>query len=276
MEMKLIFCCVLLALTSGCATLHKGDNPAVPAEMEREKAATQREAQWRDYLSAYVGLVADYHEEGDREEMAQDLRLLAREYAGALPEHTPVLLDWAAQLEAMIQEDRAWYEERERRTAEWHADWRLEDHWCAGKSTAELMERYIYLLRDFQHAPTMAADYDFAFFDRIFSDPGISNSENPAKALRTLGRRNIPRLIEMLSDRRLTRCIGYWREFYWETWFLLRNQDVAMAILNSYRETPFYDPSCTGAFFSVEIPEVQRMVIEDVKRWYASERNSGP
>lgn len=85
-----------------------------------------------------------------------------------------------------------------------------------------------------------------------------------AQALRDIGEPAIPRLIELLDDRRPIRAIGYWRNFN-PNRTVLRYQDAAIQIISSIRSSNPYEPRTTSSYFSTERPETQKAVIESLK-----------
>ncbi len=269
--MRAIACGVLLAFSLGCVSQPKGVTPpiALPTEEQRETAL------WSAQESVYADILMHYCTNGAPMQAAQDLRKLYYAYTNSLPNQNEYLLELAADLEHLARED----EQSKARGAGGPVAYEF-----TGRPVRELMEYYIYHLRNFSHHPYTATYYSTLLFDKSFieinSDRELGvfpqDRMNPAKALRVLGRRDIPRLIEMLADRRPTRCVAHWRDYKPGTWFLLRNQDIAIAILDSYRGVSFYDPSMSGIYFSRELPELQSAVTDSVKEWYLEGPGAGP
>lgn len=80
----------------------------------------------------------------------------------------------------------------------------------------------------------------------------------------TIGRPAVPKLIEHLADRRLTRSVssGRFRQV------VLRAQDVALSCIEKIIEIDFYRPFSTLSYLSNEKPEVREKVIEEIKSWW--------
>ena len=113
-----------------------------------------------------------------------------------------------------------------------------------------------------------------------FSQPGYcsvlnqldlpdDDSYNAAVALRDIGEPAVPRLIELLNDRRPIRAVGYWRDFQ-PTRTVLRYQDAAIEIISAIRSDRAYERRTTSSYFSTERPEIQRAVLDSL----TSEANS--
>jgi hypothetical protein len=69
---------------------------------------------------------------------------------------------------------------------------------------------------------------------------------NAAVGLRDIGRPAIPRLINLLRDRRPIRAVGFWRVFH-PSRTVLRYQDVAIEILQGLIPKRIYARSTTAA-----------------------------
>lgn len=92
---------------------------------------------------------------------------------------------------------------------------------------------------------------------------GNGNRTLSADAIVRIGRPALPLLIQHLEDRRLTRSIGFRRNFEPQR-VVLRVQDVAIRCIETILKTSFYSRSSTSSYFSTESSELRRKVIEAV------------
>jgi hypothetical protein len=113
-----------------------------------------------------------------------------------------------------------------------------------------------------------------------FSQPGecmtvgFGEGTKISDATTAIGWPAMPMLIDHLTDLRLTRSIGYWRNFAPDR-TVLRVQDVALACIESIAGAPFYRRSSTSAYLSNEKPEVRQAVIDDVRKWWKENGSKG-
>jgi hypothetical protein len=84
----------------------------------------------------------------------------------------------------------------------------------------------------------------------------------------------IPKLVEHLTDRRLTRSVGFHRNFDRHR-TVLRVQDVAVQCVEKITGIHFYNPSSTGSYLSNEQPEVREAVIKSIRTWWDENAQKG-
>jgi len=87
-------------------------------------------------------------------------------------------------------------------------------------------------------------------------------------AIVKIGRPAIPTLIGLLGDRRVTRSVGFWRNFAPDR-IILRVEDVALECIVSILDVRFWTRRTTSAYLSREKPEVHDAVVADIKAWWA-------
>ncbi len=90
-----------------------------------------------------------------------------------------------------------------------------------------------------------------------------------------IGRSAVPALIEHLGDKRLTRSIGFRRNFD-PNRTVLRVQDVAVQCIEKIVDIRFYHPSTSSSYLSNEKPEVREKVIADLKAWWKENSDKSP
>ncbi len=76
----------------------------------------------------------------------------------------------------------------------------------------------------------------------------------------------LPLLIEHLTDRRLTRSVGFRRNFE-PNRTVLRVQDVALECIEKILGQTFYVRKSSLSYLSTESPEVREKVIKEIKAW---------
>jgi hypothetical protein len=79
-----------------------------------------------------------------------------------------------------------------------------------------------------------------------------------------IGGRAVPVLIEHLIDRRLTRSVGFRRNFE-PSRTVLRVQDVALQCIERILDVHIYSPSDSSSYLSTESPETRNQVIADIR-----------
>lgn len=105
---------------------------------------------------------------------------------------------------------------------------------------------------------------------------GLANGGTSfSDAIVKIGRPAVPALIEHLTDTRLTRSIGYWRNFA-PSRTVLRVQDVAIECICHILDVPFYQSTSTSSYMSTEKPELRKKVIDDVKAWWLANGRKRP
>ena len=97
---------------------------------------------------------------------------------------------------------------------------------------------------------------------------------NSAHELLKIGKPAVPKLIELLEDRRPIRAVGYWRDFCPSSYTLLRYQDVAMQILHEIYDIPAYKNHLWAEYHSDETPEMRKEINDYIeKQWKNSTLN---
>jgi hypothetical protein len=187
---------------------------------------------------------------GDREVDRGELLENFRQYLRSFPEGRFVkeARDMAQQLERMVQEDLAHQQDsRPFRTM----------------SQAVRVEELIYRLRDekgFQltvpgHASSMAA----------------ARTESPAWQLVAMGHAAVPKLIEAIGDRRLTRTVGCWRDFVFSH-YVVRVGDCAVEILEQIAGRRFWTETTTHSYVLKD--GLENEVRAEVISWWEQVRAS--
>jgi len=104
---------------------------------------------------------------------------------------------------------------------------------------------------------------------------GMGEGTKVSDALIKIGRPAVPKLIEHLDDRRLTRSIGFWRNFA-PSRVVLRVQDAAVQCIEQIVDVRFYHSSGTSSYLSNEKEEKRRAVVEDIKEWWTMNGSKTP
>jgi hypothetical protein len=104
---------------------------------------------------------------------------------------------------------------------------------------------------------------------------GMGKDTASSDALVKIDRPAIPALIEQLENRRLTRSIGFWRNFAPDR-TVLRYQDVAVECIEEILNIRFYTVSSTSSYLSNEKPEIRNKVIADIKAWWKAHGQETP
>jgi hypothetical protein len=84
----------------------------------------------------------------------------------------------------------------------------------------------------------------------------------------------VPRLIELLDDRRPTRSL-YWHRRFFRGRHVVRVGDAALAVLEAIIGSGFYRRSCTGCGFLTEDAAARARVIATVRSFWDGHR-AGP
>lgn len=185
----------------------------------------------------------ELQDKGNRKESARLFRKVATEFSNTY--YADQSKELADLLDTMVAEDAAYKPPRDITSLE----------------RDQQIELHIHNLRDVVAYQFSQPGYCHVLFQ--FQLPG-DKSYNAALALRDIGEPAVPRLIELLTDRRPIRAVGYWRDFH-PNRTVLRYQDAAIQILSAIRSDCPYDRRTTSSYFSTERPEVQRAVIESLK-----------
>jgi hypothetical protein len=132
---------------------------------------------------------------------------------------------------------------------------------------------------------TERVDYYVARFPDVhgvqFSQPGhcstlgMGEGTRISDAVVSIGRPAVPRLIDHLTDRRLTRSIGFHRNFSPHR-TVLRVQDVAVQCISKIVDIRFYNSSSTSSYLSNEEQGIRDPVIADIKSWWNQHGHESP
>lgn len=194
---------------------------------------------WNLFESALEQL----QDKGNREESARLFRKIAADFSNTYyAEQSKELADL---LDKMVAEDAEYTSPKD----------------IASLKLDQQIEFHIHNLRDVVAYQFSQPGYCDVLDQLRFSD---DKRYNAAEALRDIGKPAIPRLIELLNDRRPIRAVGYWRNFHPER-TVLRYQDAAIQIISAIRSSIQYDRSSTSSYFSTELSETQKAVIEELK-----------
>jgi len=134
-------------------------------------------------------------------------------------------------------------------------------------------------------SPAERAAYDIAHFPDVhgfqMSQPGMclttgmGTGTKDSDAVVAIGRPAVPLLIAHLTDRRLTRSIGFWRNFNPQR-TVLRVQDVAVECIERILDIDFYRPTNSSAYLSTETPAIHDRVVEAITKWWAENGGKSP
>src|SRR5262249_628275 len=139
--------------------------------------------------------------------------------------------------------------------------WRESD--SQDRSVDEWIEYYTYHLRDLRcTAAPMPNHCDV--LSPITTEYGSYNAAIPFSRL---GLDAVPVLLDMLEDRRPTRSVVFLRTNE-KRKAVLRNQDVAVQILDKLLPAKFYQPTNAFPQLSQEFAEIRRKYITFVRGWY--------
>lgn len=114
-----------------------------------------------------------------------------------------------------------------------------------------------------------------------FSQPGhcithgMGEGTKFSDAVIAIGFPAIPSLIDSLEDRRLTRSIGFWRDFS-PSRIVLRAQDVAVRAIERIVSERFYEVRSTSSYFSTETSATRAEVIVAIKAWWKENGAKSP
>jgi hypothetical protein len=104
---------------------------------------------------------------------------------------------------------------------------------------------------------------------------GFGEGTRISNALVAIGRPALPALIEHLSDTRLTRSIGFHRDFEPDR-TVLRCMDAAIECIDQITGIQFYHQTRTGSYLSTEKPAYRSAVINDIQTWWAQNKDKTP
>jgi hypothetical protein len=112
-----------------------------------------------------------------------------------------------------------------------------------------------------------------------FSQPGwcsvlgmSDEGDSPAHQLLKIGYPAVPALIEALTDRRLSRSVGFHRNFHYSH-TVLTVGDCAQQILNRITGRSFYEPDSTSGYMTNEFKE--ELVQDKAREWWAEFERKG-
>lgn len=138
----------------------------------------------------------------------------------------------------------------------------------AAMSKKEKIADLIFRLRDQNGGQFMQPGSPSIFFS--MSDP--DNENTPAHQLVAMGYDAVPQLIEALTDVRLTRTVGFWRNFTYSH-YVVRNGDAALDILSRISNQGFWSGSYTAA--SMVKDGEQKETQERARAWWAEFQAKG-
>jgi hypothetical protein len=142
------------------------------------------------------------------------------------------------------------------------ADHRQSSHPFSKMSRADQIDDLVFRLRDQRgHQYVQPGHATFTMRDN-----------SPAAQLVKMGDVAVPRLIQALDDRRLTRTVGFWRDFNFSH-YVLRVGDCAAAILELIAGQEFFVPRSTFSYMSKDGLEAE--VRAKVNRWW-EEKHPAP
>lgn len=104
---------------------------------------------------------------------------------------------------------------------------------------------------------------------------GLGELTKTSDAVIAIGLPAIPNLIERLEDRRLTRSVGFWRNFSPHR-IVLRVQDVAIQAIEKIVSERFYEVRTSSSYFSTEEPATRAEIIGKVKAWWKENSSKSP
>lgn len=112
-----------------------------------------------------------------------------------------------------------------------------------------------------------------------FSQPGwcsvlgwSDEGDSPAHQLLKIGYPAVPALIETLTDRRLSRSVGFHRNFHYSH-TVLTVGDCAQQILNRITGRSFYERDSTSGYMTNEFKE--ELVQDEAREWWAEFQRKG-
>jgi len=132
-------------------------------------------------------------------------------------------------------------------------------------------------------SPTQQVAYYIAHFPDVhgqqMGQPGIcsvfSNGDDTkaSDAVVKIGRPAVPQLIKALDDRRLTRSIGYWRNFDPHR-TVLRVQDVALQCIQAILNMRFLPSDLS--YLSTAQPQLHSNITADIETWWKQNGQKTP
>jgi len=169
---------------------------------------------------------------------------------------TPEAGDTAFEYERQIAEDTAWKEPSA-------------DEW-ARKTPEERASVWIHLLRDHDSAHSISPGWA-----PVLGPFGESHAgrTNPADALVAMGWSALPAVIEHLDDLGSTRCLGYWRSFVPESYYLLRVGDACEQVFGAITGLSVYTSMTTAGTMTRDGLAGEAKAIAE--RWWEEYREKG-
>ena len=201
--------------------------------------------------SIFQTALTELQKNGNRKEAARQFRMIATEYSNTyFADDSRELADL---LDEMVAEEK---------------DFKKPAN-IDGLDLEAKIKFHIHNLRDVEAYQFSQPGYchvfgGFSFPDTEISDDSDDLTYNAANALRKIGEPAIPFLIEILEDRRPIRGVGYWRDFR-PNRTVLRYQDAAIQIIDAIRSKNAYDRQTTSSYFSTELPEKRKEIIDALK-----------
>ncbi|MHC4332320.1 MAG: hypothetical protein ACYSUV_01045 [Planctomycetota bacterium] len=183
---------------------------------------------------------------GTREEAAARFRAIAEQVAGSRQGETADEL--ARLLEEMVEEDRQFQKPED----------------LSALSEGQLIDYYVYKLRDVAAVQHVHRGKCFVLY---YNRPWLGEKgENAALKLRKIGKPAVPRLIELLDDRRPTRSMG---GSSGSGEHLLRYGDVALQVIEAIAGREFgASLEQKGLYLVDSRPAARQAIISEVKHWW--------
>lgn len=107
-------------------------------------------------------------------------------------------------------------------------------------------------------------------------EAGTNSTYMPALELKKIGLPAASRLIQLLTDRRPTRCVGFRRPWFRDSWTLLRYQDAAIQILESISGEGLYCRNSSSSYLSRETDKHRNNIIKTAQQWYRKRTGAEP
>lgn len=186
-----------------------------------------------------------------RAALRDKFRWLARHFPNS--EHAARIQETAAMLEQMVEEDRL------------HEARLKESPPHDSLSTSEQIAELIFRLRD-QNGHQWSQPGSCHVFDTV------SEEKSPAHLLLDHGYDAVPQLVDALSDRRLTRSVGYHRNFYFSH-NVLTVGNAALQVLTAIAGRRFEPPKMAGE--KENIDDYTRALQDEVRTWYRELQRKG-
>jgi hypothetical protein len=195
-------------------------------------------------LDQYLRALEKLEKGAERKEVAELLQKYQQEHPDA--DYAAGAAELINLLDKMQKEDEKWKEPDSEE-----------------RSVQERITYYTYHLRDLRCNTAPVPNY----CNVLAPIATVEGSYNAAIPFSRMGRDAVPALLEMLDDRRPTRSVAFARSDE-KRRVVLRNQDVAVQILDKLLPAKFYQPTSEFPQLSQELPEIRRKYINFMRGWY--------